>query len=154
MVRTRGRILVLISTNSVQRSSRPLDSAPWSGEPNPTGLWAPVAPALYRGGGGCRGTHVKKESCPLAHLRDSTDQGGAGSDRKPAAPVPRHRRPCTAASSSPHHAGLDLERLRRTTSSTAAPWTSARYFPQQKVSFPLDLLLSNPIVLTIVSEPL
>ena len=82
------RMLVLISTDSVQCSSRALDSAPWLGEPNPTGWWALVAPALYRGGGGCRGTHAKKESCPLAHLRDSTDQGGAGSDRKSAAPIP------------------------------------------------------------------
>ena len=32
--------LVLISADSVQRPSWALDSAPWSGEPNPIGLWA------------------------------------------------------------------------------------------------------------------
>ena len=60
----------MISTDSGQRSSRALDSALWSGEPNPTGLWAPVAPELYRGGGGYRGKYAKTVSCPLTHLRD------------------------------------------------------------------------------------
>ena len=68
-------VLMLISTDSVVGPSWDLDSAPGSGEPNPTGLWAPVAPALYRRGGGRRGTHAKTVLCPLVHLRDYRPSG-------------------------------------------------------------------------------
>ena len=65
--------------------------------------------------------------------------------RDAVATAPRRcRLSTTATSSSPHHTGLDLKRLRHTPSSTAASWTSARYFLQQKVSFSIDLLLGDP----------
>ena len=140
-------MLVLISTDSVQRPSWALDSAPWSGEPNPIGLWAPIAPALYRGGGGAE-ARTPRESPPLP----PTDRPRWCRKRREA------RRPCSTTPSSLHCCCIVTVSRRprpRTTPAyheiTAAPWTSARYFPQQKVSFPLDLLLGDPIVLTLPS---
>jgi hypothetical protein len=126
-VRSRRRMLVLISADSVQRPSRTLDSAPWSGEPNPTGLWAPIAPALYKGGGGYRGKDPEIESCPLTHLSDPTDRESAENDGKSAAPASRHR--CHPLNLQRPAASTALANLAVDASTPSSPWSTTPSLP-------------------------
>ena len=137
----------MISTDSVQRPSWALDSAPWSGEPNPIGLWASVAPALYRGGGGTEARRPRVAPTPTYRPTEVVPEA-TGSPLPQATAVAataarrRHHQHwyCTSSSTSNHSGGaLD--------SVIMLVINHGRFLLQEPVSSPSDLLLDGPKVL-------
>ena len=122
-MRSRGRMLVLISTDSVQRPSWALDSAPWSGEPNPIGLWAPVAPALHRGGGGAEARKGKRIVPTPTYRPTEVVPEATGS---PLPPSNLHCRHCSSTAPPPAlvlHVVLDLNHSGGASTTTVSLWT-------------------------------
>ena len=130
---------MLISTDSVQRPSRTLDSAPWSGEPNPTWLW-PLLRRHYIEEVGAVEARMPRQYGVLSPTSVTTDRVSAAPLRHAALNVePRRRRHDRC------HGRLLLQHRWYTHSpSLSFSRATQEHHCLFKVREPIDLLLGDP----------
>ena len=144
-MRSRGRMLVLISTIWAQRTKWTLTRALIGGAQPMEGWWAPVA-QLHKREMRTSGTNDEIHCCSLgSHLKTLTrSEKGAAAAGSAITPSPACRRHCTAARLRHHYAGSPAQRrprprrhrhlaaLRRQPPLTRTLWqvasVTARYF--------------------------